>query len=207
MSPGADPLPAIAILAAGGSRRLGRPKQLLTRQGVSLVRRVARMAVQLPAARRLVVIGGAAVDVQAELAGLPLEPLQNPEWEEGMASSIRVVVRALDGHHGACLFIAIDQPALELEHLQALLDLSRRRPGHDVATAYAALSGVPALLQPATWRQGLQLHGDTGLRRLLRRPAQDVLTIQAPALALDVDTPDSLAQAVRQGWLDAPTDT
>lgn len=202
MSRPADSPPAIALLAAGGSRRLGRPKQLLTLGGTTLVRHFARLALQLPAARRLIVIGGGGDAVSHELRDLDLEIVANPDWSSGMGSSVRRLVESLGDHPGPCLFTTIDQPALDLQHLQRLLAAARSHPDKDIASGYHGLAGVPAVLRRPTWLQGRNLDGDTGLRRLLRGPDVGLQVLPAPQLALDVDTPENLHQAIRHGWLD-----
>jgi len=85
-------LPAI-ILAAGASRRLGRPKQLVRLGGESLLRRTVRAALACDPV--LVVLGSQAEAMAADLAGLPVIQVLNRDWEEGMASSIRAGIRAL----------------------------------------------------------------------------------------------------------------
>ena len=84
----------IVILAAGSSTRLGQPKQLLIFEGSSLIKRVAKIALEV--SRKVVVVTGfQSKKVQAELSGLPLIVVQNDSFGEGIASSIRVGVGAL----------------------------------------------------------------------------------------------------------------
>lgn len=198
---------AMVVLAAGGSRRLGRPKQLLQCDGISLIRRLALIGRQLPLGRLLVVTGAHRDAVEAELDGLALEIVRNPAWADGMAGSVRAAVQALGSHPGRCLFTTVDQPALDLAHLQAMMETARHHPGKDIASHYDGLAGVPVLLRSGSWRQALQLEGDTGLRRLLRARPREVHCLENPRLALDVDTPASLQQAIRHGWLDPLTES
>ena len=119
---------AAVVLAAGGSTRLGRPKQLLTRDGETLVHRAARLALESGAARVLVVVGAHADEVRAAVAALPVECLANPAWSSGMASSLRLAAEALASHDGATLLLVCDQPALEVAHLHALREAAQRVP-------------------------------------------------------------------------------
>lgn len=196
---------AAVVLAAGGSRRLGRPKQLLTRDGETLVHRAARLAVESGAARVLVVGGARAGDVRAACAGLPVEWILNPHWEEGLAASLRVAAAALAEHDAATLLLACDQPALETAHLRALLAATAGAASGCAATHHeGGRPGIPAVLSPALLRMAQGLHGDRGFRDLLDAVPRGQLGVCEDArLAHDVDTPDDVAHAVARGWLDA----
>ena len=86
---------ATVVLAAGGSRRMGSPKQLLRIDGVTLVRRAAEKALASRCQGVYIVVGAAAETVRRELSELSLEVIDNPNWEEGLAGSIRVGIEAV----------------------------------------------------------------------------------------------------------------
>ena len=100
---------AAVILAAGASRRLGRPKQLEVREGETLVHRVARLALAAGWAPVLVVTGCRGDEVEAAVRDLAVTPLRNPDWEEGMASSLRAGVEGLPSHCDGALILLCDQ--------------------------------------------------------------------------------------------------
>ncbi len=112
---------AIVLLAAGESRRLGVPKQLLTIDGEPLVRRAARAALATCPAQALIVVGARADDVYAAVADLALTRVACAEWEQGLSASIQAGVRAVDPELAAALFVLADQPALDADHLRALI--------------------------------------------------------------------------------------
>ena len=112
---------AVVVLAAGGSTRLGQPKQLLTRQGETLVHRVVRLAGEVAPAQVLVVVGANAQAVTSSVAGLDATPVTNHHWERGLASSLQVAGAHLLPTVTAVMIVACDQPAIESSHLQALL--------------------------------------------------------------------------------------
>ncbi|QWP78262.1 nucleotidyltransferase family protein [Lysobacter sp. K5869] len=192
---------AAVLLAAGASRRLGRPKQLLRRDGDTLLRRGARLALDSGAARTLVVLGARAERLRGELDGLAVEIVINPDWQDGMAASLIAAARALDGFDGAVLVLACDQPALELAHLRALRDGAAA--AGCAATEHAGALGVPALIAPALWREATGLRGDRGFGAALAQ-AHDgaVWRLRAPELELDLDTPGDVEAAIARGWLD-----
>ncbi|WP_306601288.1 nucleotidyltransferase family protein [Geothrix sp. 21YS21S-2] len=177
-------LPAV-ILAAGASRRLGRPKQLERYQGESLLRRAVAAA---GACGPVVVVTGCrAEEIEGELRGLAVRVVHNPGWEEGMASSIREGVRALgEGAEGA-LFLVCDQPAVDAVLVGRLLARWRGAP---VACAYGGVRGIPAILPARAFPQLLALAGDTGARGLLQ--GDDVVEVPFPEGAWDVDEPGDL---------------
>lgn len=87
--------PAGLVLAAGGSRRLGQPKQLLELDGETLLRRTVRIAVEAGCGPVVVVLGAGAEALRLQVAGLPAEVVVNAEWEQGMGGSIRAGLEAL----------------------------------------------------------------------------------------------------------------
>lgn len=199
-------VPHVAVvLAAGGSTRLGRPKQLLTRDGETLVHRAARLALASGAARVRVIVGAQADDVVAAVRDLPVECLVNPRWNEGLAGSVRVAVDALAAHDRATLLLTCDQPALDLAHVQALLAVARAAPSGSAATRFGDRVGVPAVVAPAVLRAARTVQGDRGLRDVLNATGAGVIACDAPALGVDIDTPGDVAEAVSRGWLDALT--
>lgn len=200
-------VPHVAVvLAAGGSTRLGRPKQLLTRDGETLVHRAARLALASGAAARVrVIVGAHADDVVAAVRDLPVECLVNPRWNEGLAGSMRVAVDALAAHDRATLLLTCDQPALDLAHLRALLAAARAAPSGSAATRFGDRVGVPAVVAPAVLRAARTVQGDRGLRNVLNATGAGVIACDAPDLGIDIDTPEDVAEAVSRGWLDAPT--
>jgi CTP:molybdopterin cytidylyltransferase MocA len=162
--------PAIgaAILAAGASRRLGRPKQLVSVEGQQLVRRMAEVALQSGCEPVAVVLGANAAEVGAAVADLPVVCLSNPEWAEGMGSSVRLAAGWASGTAlDALMLVLVDQIRLSSGHLDAL----RAASDHGLriaASAYQGLLGVPAVFPRRFFPALRALKGDSGARRLLR---------------------------------------
>lgn len=192
---------AAIVLAAGGSTRLGRPKQLLTRDGETLVHRAARLALASGASRVVVVIGAYADAVADAVADLAVACAVNRRWSEGLAGSVRLAADGLDGHAGATLLLTCDQPALEIAHLQALLDAAQLAASDSAATRFGDRIGIPAVVAPALLRAARAVQGDRGLRDVLNA-TEGVACCDAPDLAHDIDTPDDITAAIAKGWLD-----
>lgn len=193
---------AAIVLAAGGSRRLGRAKQLLTRGGETLVHRAVRLALATQPQRLLLVIGAHADEMRKAVADLRAEILVNNDWREGLASSLRAAAGALD-ESASALILGCDQPALEQSHLQRLLSGAAVSASGCAATLHGAAPGIPAVASAAVLREAHGLHGDRGLRGALQKLSSDSLyLLEAAELEFDLDTPADLEKAVIGGWID-----
>lgn len=192
------------VLAAGGSARLGRPKQLLTRGGETLVHRAARLACGSGAQRTWVVIGAGGEAIAAALRGLPCDTIDNPDWSQGLSSSLRHAAPQVIEAALPVLVLACDQPALDAAHLSPLLEAAAGAPSECAATAYGDDPGIPAVV-PAAWFADIDARAaDHGFRSRLRSLGDALVRIHAPeSLALDIDTPTQLAHARALGVIDA----
>ena len=151
------------VLAAGFSRRLGRPKQSLVFEGETLLDRATRIARE---------VADDVVVVTRE---------NNPDAEEGMASSIRAGV-SLAGRDARLLIMLCDQPLITAEHLRALIAVD----APIVATGYAGIAGVPAIFAPQFVPELLQLRGDRGARTIIEKHGARVVFFDDAAV--DIDT-------------------
>ncbi|WP_426286995.1 nucleotidyltransferase family protein [Luteibacter sp. E-22] len=188
------------ILAAGGSRRLGRPKQLLTVDGEPLVARVARLALGTRPSRMLVIVGAYQDAVVAALAPCDVEIVANSAWTTGMASSLQLAARALHGRDQPILMAVVDQPALMASHFAALL--AAHDDSRDTVSAYGDALGVPAVLRASTLAHAMALGGDTGFRHLWARVPPHA--VRADELGEDLDDEVDVTRAIAAGLLDDP---
>ncbi|HET8937257.1 MAG TPA: nucleotidyltransferase family protein [Polyangiales bacterium] len=180
-----------AILAAGGSRRLGQPKQLVSMRGEPLVRGVATLAAAVSGENVAVVLGCEAERVRAALHGLPCAELENAAWQEGIASSIRVAVRWAEARELAALMLLVcDQTHLSQAVLLQLWAAWEARPQLAAAACYAGTTGVPAVFPREYYAALLSLQGDRGAAKLLQGSA--VSRVAWPDGVHDVDTPTDL---------------
>lgn len=161
----------VIVLAAGASRRLGHPKQLVPFDGETLIARAARIASETGDA--IVVTTRAFSDA---VAGVRV--VINDEADEGMASSIRAGVAACSGD---VLIMLCDQPHVTADHLRAL------RGAPIVATGYAGAVGVPAFFASELRDELLALRGDAGAKRIIEAHRDLVKVVPFEAAAIDVD--------------------
>jgi len=192
-------MPALLLLAAGASTRMGRPKQLLPYRGRTLLRHAAETAAATACAPLVLVTGALHAELAAEVAGLPFRVVHNAEWATGMASSIRAGLAAVaEARPAAVLIMLADQPLLTPALLGQLLARQQATGAPAAAAAYADVLGVPAVFARAVLPELLQLQGAQGASRLLARLGTAVARVPFPAGLLDVDTPAQYA-ALLQG--------
>jgi xanthine/CO dehydrogenase XdhC/CoxF family maturation factor/CTP:molybdopterin cytidylyltransferase MocA len=189
---------AVVILAAGGSRRMGRPKQLVEIAGQSLVRRAAEAALSAGSGSVHVVVGAEVLRVRAALHDLPVELVVNDAWKEGIASSIRVAIEAIERRDRpveTLILMLCDQPGVSGDVLRRLLEAYRTTRAPVVASRYPEGPGVPALFHAELFPVLKSLGGDVGARQLIRSLDRDVVTIPF-AQPEDIDTPADVARCV-----------
>ncbi len=189
-------MPAI-ILAAGASRRLGQPKQLVRIQGERLLGRTIRVAKESGVDPVFVVIGAQQEVMGPEVERAGVVAVMNPAWEQGIASSVRAglgaLAEALPEAKGVLLLVC-DQPKLTAEHLRALEAAFDAAAGAAiVASGYDGIAGIPVIFPAGQFGSLLGLQGDTGARSLLRNPPVPLLTVDFALGAIDIDTPEDLA--------------
>jgi CTP:molybdopterin cytidylyltransferase MocA len=181
---------ATIVLAAGGSRRLGRPKQLVELDGHPLVQRVAATCVASEAGPVGVVLGSGAASIADALGALRVAHIVNDEWQQGIASSIRAGVRwAQTTNAGALLIVLADQPLLDVAHITALRG-AWLAGAPIVASRFEGIAAAPAVFDRSQWPALAQLEGDQGAGRLLR--TDEVTAIDWAHGAIDVDTIDDV---------------
>lgn len=179
------------VLAAGLSRRMGRPKQLLPLAGRPLLVHVLEAAT----ASRL---AGIVVVVSLELAqeisfdNYPAaQVVVNPTPEDGQSASLRLGLQAVPGHSSGALVLVSDQPGVTPSLIDQLVLHFEQKPGPALVPTYEGRRGTPVLLGRELFAEASNLAGDTGARVLLaRRP--DVHTLEVGHLGFpeDVDTPE-----------------
>ncbi len=188
---------AAIILAAGESRRLGQPKQLLAFHGESLLARAIRLANEAGALPVLVVLGANFATVLAAIHTSNSIPVHNDRWRQGIASSIEAGVRALSvcaPETEGVLLMGCDQPRLTANHLRALIESFEAQAAAVIATSsYAGVQAVPAVFPRATFAELRALRGDKGARSVIESAPCHVIAMEFPGGEVDIDLPEDLA--------------
>jgi len=184
------------ILAAGASRRLGHPKQLVEWQGRPLLEWIVTIVHTWPVDSVAVVLGAQEEEIlQAVEFGEALVVV-NPEWDEGIASSLRVGLDAVgrDSQIERAFIVLADQPHIPAEVPQGLIDGMDRSGRPAVVPKYRYQRSNPVLVDRFLWPRLMSLEGDAGASRLLQAHPEWVHEVRFDHPApRDIDTPEDLA--------------
>lgn len=189
---------AAVIAAAGLSRRMGRPKQLLPWGGSTVIAVVARSLSQAGAAPVICVTGHRGQEVAAALARTDAMIVPNPAYrQQDLLSSYQAGVRWLLENadqastiEGALLSLG-DQPHLPASTIARIAAQARRTPDRIVIPSYDMRRGHPMVLPQVLWGELLALAADDALRTLVNRHADRIVYVNTKndAVLLDMDTP------------------
>ena len=189
---------AAIIVAAGASRRLGQPKQLVIFDGEPLLQRAIQCAISAGADPVFVVLGAHRQAIQNVIDFGSAMVLVNVNWEEGLASSIHAGVKAVDAggaEPGGALLMTCDQPRLTAEHLRKMIEQFDSQAGAVlIASVYSGVRGTPAIFPRAMFAELLTVRGDKGARGVLARASLPVVEIELKGGEVDIDRPEDLAQ-------------
>lgn len=179
---------AAVILAAGASTRLGTPKQLILLENETLLDRAVRIAHEAGCSPLIVVLGANAREIERACTLPNSTIIFNDQWNEGMGSSVRHGIAAVNNSEGA-IVMTCDMPAVMPQHLRALM-----ASGVVTASRYAERNGVPAYFPGTSFAALMTASGDTGARILLRSAP----SIDLPQGDLDIDTPQDVIRLKEQ---------
>ncbi|MER5443690.1 nucleotidyltransferase family protein [Streptomyces sp. NPDC002790] len=186
-----DTVVAGLLLAAGGGRRLGgRPKALLSHRGRPLVEHAVRTLRAGGCDPVHVVLGAAAGDVRERAVLEGCQVTENPDWEEGMGSSLRAGLEALaDTEAEAALVLLVDQPGIGAAAVSRVL-AAHRSPASLAAASYDGERGHPVLFGREHWTGiAASASGDRGARAYLKERAGVLELVECGdiAEAYDID--------------------
>lgn len=190
----------VIILAAGASKRLGRAKQTLRFQDETLLKRAAKTALASACRPVIVVLGADAEKLKPEIEEFETEIAENPDWENGMGSSIRAGLKKLleiqPDVSGAVLMVC-DQPFVSAEIIDELTEVSRATNAPIVACAYGETIGVPALFSRNLFPELMTLEPNGGAKKLIYKYKENIVAIPFEAGAIDVDTEQDYLNLVK----------
>jgi len=182
---------AAIILAAGLSRRMGRPKLLLELEGRPIIRHAVERVISAGIRHVIVVAGPDHEGLARALDGLPVRFVVNPAPEAGQGSSVGVGVRALPPGTTAVLIALGDQPGVPTEVIPALLAALKTPAKAIAAPRYADGLGNPVLFAASVFPELLVLAGDRGARAVVERDPSRLAQIDIGSrMPRDIDTPE-----------------
>ncbi len=183
------------MLGAGGSERLGRPKQLLPYGGDTLLGHVVGVARACPFRQTVVAIGGSADEVRATVDLAGTDVVVNDAYGAGCSSSIAAALAVVDARCDVIVLMLGDQPGVSADTVASLL--AGRGDAPLAVCRYDDGRGHPIAFARSVFEALAGLHGDKGVWRLLDQRAPDVTEVPvAGRIPLDVDTPEDYEAVV-----------
>jgi len=185
------------ILAAGESRRMGRPKLVLPYGDETIIGTVVRSAVSSRADGTVVVLGANRREIEEKITGFDVKRVVNTRYKEGMFSSVRRGLSALPASARAAVFILADQPDIRSSIIDSIIEAYGREKKGIVLPVYRGKRGHPLLIDLKYRRQIDALSPEVGLRGLLKEHPEDILEVRvsSPGVLKDIDDPDDYSRA------------
>ncbi len=184
------------VLAGGASKRMGKTNKLLAAvDGTALVRQVAAVAVESGAAEVIVVTGHEADLVRQALSGFDVRFVHNPNYPEGLSTSLRAGIGAVLEDHSGCVVLLGDMPRVSAAIVNALIEqFHAEHDGSICQPVFDGRPGNPVLWPRAFFPEILDIWGDNGARQLIERYADRVTRVEVAdaGIHFDIDTPDDL---------------
>jgi molybdenum cofactor cytidylyltransferase len=188
---------AILLLAAGQSRRMGGPNKLLQPiDGVPMVVRVARRLLAAHVHPVIAVLGNDAEAVDAALGKLPVERVRNPDFAQGLSSSLKRGIAALPEDVDGVVVCLGDMPLITGRHIERLIAAFNPLEGRAIIVpTRRGKRGNPVLWARRFFPEIAELAGDVGAKHLIGEHAEAVAEVEMEddAIFVDIDTPDALA--------------
>jgi molybdenum cofactor cytidylyltransferase len=185
---------AILIPAAGASRRLGSPKQLLKWGDSTLLSHAIETAEELGQKEIIVVLGAYFDKIKSEIDKRPVQILKNEDWKKGLGSSIALGVEYLRNNNNtydAVLVLLPDQPLILPFYLKRMIEKFSVGENQIIATVYGSGKyGVPALFDKKYFDKLRSLTDDRGAHELIKRLTEFVTSVDINPLIADIDTED-----------------
>jgi len=182
-------------LAAGESRRMPIPKQLLKIHGKTMIEIVVEKAVESRLDEVIVVLGHKFdiirkyVEKYSSLSK-PIKIVYNPDFRKGLSTSLKAGLRAISRESRAAIFILADQPMIKVETINRLIEIHSSMDCLIVAPVYRGRRGNPVLVDRRLFKEIFELEGDIGARPLMKRYVDEVVYMATndPGVVMDIDT-------------------
>lgn len=181
----------IIILAAGGSKRLGRPKQLLTYQGKTLLNIVSDAAVGTGLLPIVIVLGASAKEIGLAHGNSNIDYVINDNWQQGMSTSIEMglsTILSIKPSLENVIITVADQVFINTELFENLNTQQQVTGKGMIASAYSQTMGTPVLFNKKYFQHLLALEGDSGAKSLFKQHPSDIGTVAFDKGSIDIDT-------------------
>jgi molybdenum cofactor cytidylyltransferase len=191
----------IIVLAGGLSRRMGQPKLLLPWSNKTILRTVVETALQAQDRRIKVVVNPRIPQLVQEVAELPVEVVVNHHAHDGMSTSLRAGIEAMEADIEAVMVLLADQPMMTPEIVNRVISEYRATKSVIVQASFAGEAGHPVLFDRALFSELLTLSGDQGAKAVIEkyRKQRQLVHFAMPPLK-DIDTKEDYWQMLQSNF-------
>jgi len=185
------------LLAAGQSKRMSRPKMILPWRDTTVIGYVLKTLMDAGLKDISVITGGHQQEVKQAILSLPVRIVYNPDFEKGeMISSIITGLKSLEEQTEAALIVLGDQPQIEPEIVENIVDTYHQRGEKIIVPSYRMHRGHPWLLHRSFWNEIFALGKGKSMRDFLSRREKEIyyLNVDTSSVIQDLDTPDDYGQ-------------
>lgn len=177
------------VLAAGESKRMGRPKQLLSFGGSTILEHVVQNLLRSRIDEVILVLGHESGPIKARFEGAPIRMAVNPEYREGMSTSITCGIREASADSGAFLIALGDQPLVRSEVVDQLVSAYESSGKGIVVPTHGGLAGHPVIFELKYRDALLSLTGDKGGKSIVEAHPEDVqhVEVETASVVYDID--------------------
>jgi len=189
---GNGPVSVAVVLAAGRSKRMGQPKQLLRFEGKLLLQHAIDEARASKLSEIVLVLGYEAEQIQSNIDANGIRIVYNAEWDSGMASSLLTGIGAISNlgiSFDNLIVLLCDQPFLNAKLIDELISTQAQTAKPIVACAYEGRAGVPVVFHSSYLCHLMGLKGDEGARKIINEHQLDLALVPFVKGGIDVDTP------------------
>ena len=189
---------AVAILAAGESRRMGQPKALLSYRGKTFAEHLVSATRHERVGLTRIVLGAQAGEIRSRL---PLDAtwiLENPNWQQGQLSSIQAVIRSLPGETEGLILCPVDHPLISRFLVAQLIQEFDSTEKQIVLPTYKGKRGHPAIFRVSLYGELLAASTEVGAREVVWAHPKDVREVETDeeAVVLNLNDPETLEKAL-----------
>lgn len=187
------------ILAAGESKRMGKPKLMLPFGETTILGAVINNVLSSKADKILVVLGSDTEKIRKKIENLSLEITTNPGYQKGMLSSVQWGFKNLPENAKAALVCLGDQPGISTVVINKVIDVYKRTRKGIVIPVYKKNRGHPVLIDIKYRKDVKNLNPDIGLRELVYNHPEDTVEVkvEAPSILHDIDDPDDYRKELK----------
>ena len=192
-----NPVTDIIILAAGNSSRLGRAKQLLLKDGKSLMDHTIEVA-EKSVCRNIYIITGAYKDlIHQNIHSKKVKVVHNPDWEKGMSSSIGCGIKAIfreSNHPETVIVLLCDQPYITTPLINSLVESYEVSGKKIVNCDYGSAFGPPVLFHQSLFEELTSLKESDGAKEIVKKYKSEVTHISFPKGIIDIDNEEDVVK-------------